>query len=632
MRMDYNVYQFESPFLDFMALACRRCNELRLTLSAGNSQSLDFTCPKCSKRLKAGVSAAGRRVKCPQCGQAVRVPGLAAEKSKADDDWLSLDVVPAAKETAPPSVPKATEKKSSASHNSKSQPAASQQPKTSSEEKPLVKHQPAPAGKTSALTSSGVSSANATSTPTSTSEPKHLAEIDVDELALAPLDIDLSPPGPPPVVKSKPKPRSANSPSVPTRSASRPSLFDDDLPDLASLESASVQPPVEDLLKLDGLEELVRPGTARVLDEDDVLKESYRVTCKTCGTSQYVSLDRVGKKLHCPDCHANFVIPPPPPGWSARKKKTIIRDEGPDVPLAPIEVDHHENVLESERVTATDYLDKARRALDDDEMQDLYQGTYDTKGFFQRSLGFMWDPSMILLMVAFGLIFACLFGAAEFSSDKIAKGGFEGAGYLLVLFVGVGLIAVLVAMPMLASGLALLESVANQEKRLSELPNFNVFDNMGEILVIFFALFGSMLPGILVGGVIGQSGGASWMIMSGMMLTCFLSFPVFLLSMLDNGSVFQPLSAAVVKSITQVPEAWGACYLKNMIGFGFVTICWYVLLGRGVLATALGGFLVPWLLFFTCQQMGALANAIADHLSFNFTPVRKTEDGEAAAE
>ncbi len=49
-------------------------------------------------------------------------------------------------------------------------------------------------------------------------------------------------------------------------------------------------------------------------------------------------------------------------------------------------------------------------------------------------------------------------------------------------------------MPMLASGLALLESVANQQKRLSELPNFNVFDNLGEIMVIFFALFGSMLP------------------------------------------------------------------------------------------------------------------------------------------
>ncbi len=78
-------------------------------------------------------------------------------------------------------------------------------------------------------------------------------------------------------------------------------------------------------------------------------------------------------------------------------------------------MDHHEKVLESERVAASDYLDKARRSLDDDEMEDLYQGTYDTKGFFQRSLGFMWDPTMILLMVAFGLIFACLFGAADFS-------------------------------------------------------------------------------------------------------------------------------------------------------------------------------------------------------------------------
>ena len=82
---------------------------------------LEFQCPKCSKKLKAGPSFAGRRVKCPGCSQAVTVPGVlvndqrssvppkatapsagpiappplieSAKKAEPLDDlWLSLDV------------------------------------------------------------------------------------------------------------------------------------------------------------------------------------------------------------------------------------------------------------------------------------------------------------------------------------------------------------------------------------------------------------------------------------------------------------------------------------------------------------------------------------------------------------
>jgi hypothetical protein len=37
-----------------------------------------FPCPGCGKDLKARADLAGKKVKCPQCGQAVTVPGTAA--------------------------------------------------------------------------------------------------------------------------------------------------------------------------------------------------------------------------------------------------------------------------------------------------------------------------------------------------------------------------------------------------------------------------------------------------------------------------------------------------------------------------------------------------------------------------
>jgi len=58
---------------------------------------------------------------------------------------------------------------------------------------------------------------------------------------------------------------------------------------------------------------------------------------------------------------------------------------------------------------------------------------------------------------------------------------------------------------------------------------------------------------------------------------------------------------------------------------------WFILLGRNPVMSAIAGFTVPWLLFFTCQQVGTLADAIAEHLSFDFGPpdAKKDKDNEA---
>jgi len=46
---------------------------------AAVSPSISVRCSGCGKKLKAGADFAGKKVKCPQCGQAVFVPAIKAE-------------------------------------------------------------------------------------------------------------------------------------------------------------------------------------------------------------------------------------------------------------------------------------------------------------------------------------------------------------------------------------------------------------------------------------------------------------------------------------------------------------------------------------------------------------------------
>lgn len=528
-------------------------------MSTGSPQILEFRCPNCAKRLKARIAFAGRRVKCPQCGEPVRVP----------------EALP---EVLPELVP---------------EPAPEQNHATAIEQ--IV----------------GVDAWLSLDVPVLEKSASDVAEAKRKKPTYVPPSTD-----------------------VPRRS-----VFDDDLPDLAELDAASAkQHTVTDIFQLEGLDDLVAsspslPMTQRTTQSTPPrppkpVENDYRVICRTCGTPMFLKLDRVGKKVSCPDCHSSFVVPPPPSGWSATKKTVEIMDDGFDVPLSAPDVPQSANTLESQRTSANEYLDKAKQSIDDDELDSLYQGDFDTVGFMNRTFGFLTDPTAVGQMVLYGFVFSGVFALAQFSKSKVDGGGFEGGGYLLVLFIMTTVISTIVALPMLSAGLALLESVANHQRRVAEWPSFNVFDNFGEILIILFSLIGSLLPGMLVGGVIGRSGGAEWLILTGMMGTCFLLFPVLMLSMLDNGSPLQPVSGAVVTSIPQVPEAWGGYYLKTLFAFGSVMVLWFILLGRNPVMSAIAGFTVPWLLFFTCQQIGALADSIGEHLSFEFVPPSANKDKE----
>jgi hypothetical protein len=186
-----------------------------------------------------------------------------------------------------------------------------------------------------------------------------------------------------------------------------------------------------------------------------------------------------------------------------------------------------------------------------------------------------------------------------------------------MLGLAVPLLFIITAFPMFGAAMTMLESVANGQRKVTEWPGFSFYDHIGELLLFGVALAAAAVPGFLIGSVIGRSGGMAWMVILGTLLSTFLTFPIILLSMLDNESLFNPVSPDVLKSLSSGYESWGVYYFKTFVAYSFVFISWAIFFGGHPLLTGLAGALLPWLVFFTSQQLGVLAMDISEHLALH---------------
>ena len=363
---------------------------------------------------------------------------------------------------------------------------------------------------------------------------------------------------------------------------------------------------------------------------DDSLEDSeYRIVCATCGTAQYVSPSAKGMKIKCPDCYADFKVPPPPTGWKPKKKKRLAKSasigDAIDDELGLAEAPTSSDSADLQKRERTELLlEKAQGEISEEHEDSLYQSDFDHATFVQNTFGFLRDPLVLVQLAGYGFVFFILFWLLQFGFNDTNSQ--FGRGVLLLTVVFVPVVGILFALPMLSGGLALIESVANKQKFVREIPAFNIFDNVADLLVIAAAFFAAIIPGFMLGVVIsGEDSGFMFQV-CGMVVSGFFLFPVLLLSMLDNGSVFAPVSNSVIRSFLDATEAWGGYYLKTFVVSSVVVIAWLVLLGRAPILAGIAGILLPLLIFFTCQQIGALADKIGDHLSFDFSMPSDEDD------
>lgn len=538
-------------------------------MSQNSNQTLEFFCPKCNQRLRAANRLAGQRLVCPKCQQSVKVPGI--PNSQNDDaQWLDLD---------------------------------------------------APA-----------------ETPTQPKGDSVTRTTDDDVFAL-----EDSQPVPKPVPKSGPKPEPAQSPP-----ATDPP-DDDDLPTLAPESPSTVANEfASDLFASIRLEDFPstsspasserksgpergtapsrKPTSDSALDAQTETHDSeYRITCRTCGTPQYVPLRKQGKAIRCPDCHSEFVVPPPPPNWNPKAKtsKASAKQVDHEVSLAadsgPVAA-----TPEPTRLSAQEYLSKAEQANIDEQMDNVYNSSdFDSQEFMRRNFQVFRDLSVWGHAIALGLLtgisMAVLLGLHGLLAEKIPTFVVD----ILGLIVGIVVVAL-----HFVCGYALVDAGAHRRTTVRYWPLGNFKLVLGDGLPVLAASVLSAIPGLFLCVMMLLAGISVVAAIIPAFLSFWALFPITLLSMLNSESISTPFSAKVFASFTPAKEEWGAAYLK----MGIVAFIAFLVISVGltnVVIAVMSGIALPIAMFYIYYQTGFLGSSIAQHLDVD---IGQSDDNPASEE
>ena len=626
-------------------------------MSADPDKLIAFSCTHCGKRLKSPLKGAGRHIKCPKCKHTLRIPQPeekrnVVEKEKQETNFLEMDdpfslSTPAlsnleerqhdaeeirAKKEKERAMDRAKQKQRSRKVGQDEEEQPNVRPATKNDqyaqplqgqaslnddgsipfdslgdEGPAKSEQqassPAAEKKSSRNQVSGSKTKSTRKAKSQSQEsPSSAGSLFEDELDEYQLQKEASE-----AAEHLPPNVGGRNDKASQQSKRRPAVVEDDLRDLDNV-----------------IPELNLKDNLPKLSEEEILDDAeYRIVCKVCGTAQYVSPSAQGMKVKCPDCFIEFKAPPPPKNWKPKAKKKLPVEA--EMALAA-EADFGDASRDQQRQDRTqDLLEKAADEITEEEEDRLYQADFDNAGFVQRTFGFFKDPLVIVQMIVYGFVFGGLFALIRLSLEDTES--YFGRGLLLLSMIGGPLVGLLFALPMLSGGLLLIEAAANKQRYIREIPAFTIFDNFADLLVIGLALSAALIPGYLTGSFFaGDGGSAATIRIGGMLASGFLLFPIFLLGMMDNGSVVNPVSGSVMRSIPAAAESWGGYYLKNGIAYGFIFVVWAILLPKSPMLAGVAGFLLPTLIFFTCQQIGGLADAIGDSLSFAFEPPEEEEE------
>ncbi|TWU60538.1 hypothetical protein Poly51_08140 [Rubripirellula tenax] len=329
----------------------------------------------------------------------------------------------------------------------------------------------------------------------------------------------------------------------------------------------------------------------------------FRVICSICSSVSYAKAAQSGKTITCPDCHSPILVPPPP---KIRPKVEMNLDEAASFQFeqSPINDRRPDPYAKS----AADLLEEASR----EEVVSgphKYEDEPDLKEWFVSVFGVFTDPGVVMHWIAISILAAVPAFFILSTDISILRLAMIGGGTIL------GGIVV-------SCGFAILQSVANQEERVSEWPVFDPFGWLGTLFVALAAAGVAVVPvWMACSFVFGQS----LISVAITMFSVYALFPFVLLSMLDMESPFVPFSAEVARSVTKCQESWGGFYFSS----GLLFVCLFLLLAtlstmEPPIASAIAIFAVIFIAFTYFAMIGRLAYSIGQ--SVNAPPMENDID------
>lgn len=424
-----------------------------------------------------------------------------------------------------------------------------------------------------------------------------------------------------------------------TQQASPPSVFDDDLPDLAPMTQASegrkggqAEQALRDALgTTEDLFEAPTENQTTTTPKNAASKSKqvqidaeapqastpkkgasrkYSVSCTVCKTMLTVRDSDAGTKVKCPDCFSMIVVPPPPVNKPADQARLDELDAS--MQLAPVE-GNNPRIVSGASVDTKGILNKASKELERERQEiEAVRGAFDSKEWLSRTFGFLSDTRLIVALVLLGLPFALVYyyfqaftpHSTQTQLSRIVHRFRE--DLLLTLAFPIQILLFICAV-------AVIPKAANRVKRIDPWPFFNHLKDYFAAACAAFAVF--LITNILANliGGIGSAVKIPVLLQDAFAeMLQWASLPILYLSMLETQNHLKPFSMSIIKSISLKPDAWGAMYMQTAIGWVLFFVCAQIGILNGPGWSAFAGLLFPWFICFVANQYGVLAGRLSD--------------------
>ncbi|MGO8750145.1 MAG: hypothetical protein ACLQNE_29720 [Thermoguttaceae bacterium] len=332
------------------------------------------------------------------------------------------------------------------------------------------------------------------------------------------------------------------------------------------------------------------PGQPR--PESVVGQEYYAVRCPVCATRLHATPDQVGTTMVCPDCRKGFVVPPPPPPKAVRDVEPLqAYDLRPPVErtyeLGPAAEKEERGAGSKEQGAGSREKragDKGRGAGGREQVSEegpprpekksgekrrrrtirkrSARPTLPAHPFLSGVLSFPFYPNVWVCWLSWTCIASCVAYLLTVAVQLASAGSPVSLFFAMVIGIGAGVFGLLLFAAASAYLLAILQESAEGADRIENWPETALLDWIFQCLNIVIAMSLALMAGTVVDRLLDHTGRH---LVPGAVLGLLGVFPIALLSVLESGSPFLPISMPVLHSLRYAWRGWAVFYFQTVI-------------------------------------------------------------------
>ncbi|GEM_PF-982492 len=433
-----------------------------------------------------------------------------------------------------------------------------------------------------------------------------------------------------PVAAPAPSGHDANPPGPPAADSARDKAVPSGLPSAAAPPVAPAATPARRAGPT--AEASKRPADVPVAEPPPPTAASpqeFGFECRLCRTRLYARPEQIGQEVTCPDCHSKNKVKPPKP---QTKTPVLVEDDDDGLQLSepverlstvyvsaagigdaasdgpatgPARPGGHQDVIADQ---ARQVLAKAAA-----EVEEVERATprLPDRPFVTGLVSFLFDVDAVLRWLMLTLMLHADVALLKWIIKLSSGPGIAQMGALLMTL-GASLLGLAMVAIASACFLAILQDTANGYDKPEHWPGIELTDWMLDAFYVVNGLLAAALPGLFLGGTLMCLGGKVLSAVYGGAISTLALFPVFLISMVTEGSCFAIASPAVWGTLQTSRHWWGKFYLISAgLGLALLVLARWMASG-GFFLTGLGAAAAVAVMMVYFRLLGRLAWCLSE--------------------